>query len=72
MTLEYITVTAAAEVLKISPRTFYRLLNNDPNIPRYRVGERLRFTRESLIEYFQQKSSNQNANGGNDEELRKN
>ena len=64
MTMDIIDVNGAADMLGISREQFYRLLKEDQMIPHFRVGKRLRFVRESLIEYFQQKSSNQQVNGG--------
>src|SRR6266540_1366940 len=47
---EYLTVAEAAELLRVHPRTIYELVYQN-RIPYHKVGDRILFMRNSLIEW---------------------
>ncbi len=47
---EYLTVTEAARLLRVHPRTIYELVYQN-RIPYHKVGDRILFMRNSLVEW---------------------
>jgi excisionase family DNA binding protein len=47
---KYLTVTESAKLLRVHPRTFYELVYQN-RIPYHKVGDRILFLQNSLIEW---------------------
>jgi excisionase family DNA binding protein len=49
---EYLTADEVAGILKLSPKTIYRLAKTDPTLPMLKLGGAVRFPRERLIRWL--------------------
>jgi len=48
----YLTAEEVAELLRVSPKTVYRLALKDPSLPCLRVGGVVRFPEERLLRWL--------------------
>ena len=49
---EYLTADEVADILKLSPKTVYRLAKTDPTLPMLKLGGAVRFPRERLLRWL--------------------
>jgi excisionase family DNA binding protein len=49
---EYLTADEVAGILKLSPKTIYRLAKTDPTLPMLKLGGAVRFPRERLLRWL--------------------
>ena len=50
------TLREASQYLGISPDTLYKYLNEDPNFPGFKLGNRWRFKKDLLDRWMEKKS----------------
>jgi excisionase family DNA binding protein len=53
---EVMTLREASQYLGISPDTLYKYLNEDPNFPGFKLGNRWRFKKDLLDRWMEKKS----------------
>lgn len=53
---EVMTLREASQYLRISPDTLYKYLNEDPNFPGFKLGNRWRFKKDLLDRWMEKKS----------------
>ena len=53
---EVMTLREASQYLGISPDTLYKYLNEDPNFPAFKLGNRWRFKKDLLDRWMEKKS----------------
>jgi predicted DNA-binding transcriptional regulator AlpA len=49
---DYVTPSYVAAMVKLSPKSIYRLAANDPTMPAIRLGGSLRFPRKRLLAWL--------------------
>lgn len=49
---EYLTADEVAAILRLSPKTIYRLAKGDPTLPMLKLGGAVRFPRERLLRWL--------------------
>jgi excisionase family DNA binding protein len=54
---EMISINSLAEITRLSERTIFRLLK-DPGFPRVKVGKRLLFKKDVVLDYLTSKYGN--------------
>ncbi len=52
MDIEWLSTAEAAELLGITPRTLYRLINAG-DVPAYRIGRVIRLQRAEVLDYIE-------------------
>lgn len=52
MSINFVSTREVAEILKISPLTVYRMVENR-SLPVYRIARRLRFRKQDLLNYLE-------------------
>ena len=53
---EVMTLREASQYLGISPDTLYKYLNEDPNFPGFKLGNRWRFKKDLMDRWMEKKS----------------
>jgi excisionase family DNA binding protein len=49
---DYLTADEVAAILRLSPKTIYRLAKSDPTLPMLKLGGAVRFPRERLLRWL--------------------
>jgi len=57
-----LTVKQVSELLQVSERTFYTLMDKFPDLPKFKVGENNRFNFDDVITFLKDKSEGKRIN----------